>query len=141
MLTPEHREQIDEQGYLMIENALEPFGLERVRAAYEEIQRQTEPNWAASVREGAFKGGYGNGPDAHTMGDIHQYDPLFLDIAENPLVLPILKEVVGPDVQTMEMVAHCHHAGTNAHTRLASRLARLAASAVHAEGEGLLFPG
>ena len=68
------------------------------------------------MRNGTFKGGYGNGPDAHTMGDIHQYDSLFLDIAENPLVLPILREVVGPDVQTMEMVAHCHHAGTNAHT-------------------------
>ena len=116
MFTPDQREHIDEQGFLIVENALEPFGLERVRAAYEDIQRQTETAWADSVRNGTFKGGYGNGPDAHTMGDIHQYDPLFLDIAENPLVLPILKEIVGPDVQTMEMVAHCHHAGTNAHT-------------------------
>lgn len=116
MLTPEQREHIDEQGFLIVENALEPFGLDRVRTAYEDIQRQTEPAWADSVRNGTYKGGYGNGPDAHTMGDIHRYDSLFLDIAENPLVLPILKEIVGPDVQTMEMVAHCHHAGTNAHT-------------------------
>ena len=42
MFTPEQREQIDEKGYLIVENALEPFGLERVRAAYEDIQRQTE---------------------------------------------------------------------------------------------------
>ena len=116
MLTPELREQIDEHGYLTIENALCPFGLDRVRAAFEAIQRQTEPAWAESIRNGTFKGGYGNGPNAHTMGDIHQYDTFFLDIAENPLVLPILKGIVGPDVQTMEMVAHCHHAGTSAHT-------------------------
>ena len=116
MFTPEQREQIDEQGYLIIENALEPFGLERVRAAYEEIQSQTAPGWAEAVCAGSFKGGYGNGPDAHTMDNIHQHNDLFLEIAENPLVLPILNEVVGPDVQAMEMVAHCHHAGTNAHT-------------------------
>ncbi len=116
MLTQTQREQIDEQGYLLIENALEPFGLDHVRAAYEEIQRQTEPAWAESVRTGTFKGGYGNGPDAHTMNNIHQYDSLFLDIAENPLILPIVQEIIGPDLQAMEMVAHCHHAGTNAHT-------------------------
>ncbi|MCY3902388.1 MAG: phytanoyl-CoA dioxygenase family protein [Caldilineaceae bacterium] len=116
MLTPELREQIDEHGYLTIENALYPFGLDRVRAAFEAIQRQTEPAWAESIRNGTFKGRYGNGPDAHTMGDSHQYGTIFMDIAENLLVLPILKETVGPDVQTMEMVAHRHPAGADAHT-------------------------
>ena len=53
MLTPEQREQIDEQGYLIIEHALEPFGLDRVRAAYAAIQSQTEPAWAESVRNAA----------------------------------------------------------------------------------------
>jgi len=109
-------EQFHEQGYVLIKNALDPFGLERVREAYRTIQAATEPAWRAMVESGVYQGGYGHGPDAHTMGNIYEHDSLFLDIAENPLVMPLLKEVVGPSLQAMEMVAHCHHSGTNAHT-------------------------
>jgi ectoine hydroxylase len=116
MLTPEQREQIDTQGYLLVENALDPFGLERVQAAYDRIQALTEPAWRQSVIEGNYKGGYGNGPDAHTMSNTYEYDDLFLDIADNPLLTPILEEIVGENLQAMEMVAHCHHSGTQAHT-------------------------
>jgi ectoine hydroxylase-related dioxygenase (phytanoyl-CoA dioxygenase family) len=105
-----------EHGYVIIENALDTFGLGRVQTAYEHIQSLTEPAWRQSLVEGNFKGGYGNGPDAHTMDSIYQYDNLWLDIAANPRILPLLKEIVGIDVQTMEMVTHCHHAGTQAHT-------------------------
>lgn len=115
-VTDEQLQHFRQQGYVLIENALDPFGLARVQAAYAAIQRQTEPAWRAMVQSGVFKGGYGNGPDAHTMDSIYQYDPLFLDIAANPVTLPLLEEVIGPSVQAMEMVAHCHHAGTNAHT-------------------------
>jgi ectoine hydroxylase-related dioxygenase (phytanoyl-CoA dioxygenase family) len=115
-LSAEQRRQFDEEGYLLIENALDAIGLARVRAAYESVQRLTEPAWRESVRTQTYKGGYGNGPDAHTMGNIYQHDDLFLDLADNPLVMPLLEEVVGPNVQVMEMVAHCHHAGTQAHT-------------------------
>jgi ectoine hydroxylase-related dioxygenase (phytanoyl-CoA dioxygenase family) len=116
MLTPEQREQIDTQGYLLVENALDPFGLERVQAAYEHVQAKTEPAWRQSLIEGNFKGGYGNGPDAHTMSNPYEYDDLFLDIADNPLLIPILEDVVGENLQAMEIVAHCHHSGTQAHT-------------------------
>jgi ectoine hydroxylase-related dioxygenase (phytanoyl-CoA dioxygenase family) len=116
MLTPEQREQIDTQGYLLVENALDPFGLERVQAAYEHVQAMTEPAWRQSLIEGNYKGGYGNGPDAHTMSNPYEYDNLFLDIADNPLLIPILEDVVGENLQAMEIVAHCHHSGTEAHT-------------------------
>jgi ectoine hydroxylase-related dioxygenase (phytanoyl-CoA dioxygenase family) len=105
-----------EHGWVLIENALAPFGLDRVRSAFEQVQQQTEPAWRESVRLGAYKGGYGNGPDAHTMGEVYQYDDIFLDIADNPVVMPLLEEVIGPNVQAMEIVAHCHHGHTNAHT-------------------------
>jgi ectoine hydroxylase-related dioxygenase (phytanoyl-CoA dioxygenase family) len=115
-VTAEQLHQFRDEGYLLIENALAPFGLERVRAAYEDVQRQTEPAWRAMVASGDLKGGYGNGPDAHTMSNLYEHDPLFLDIAENPIAMPLLQAVVGPDLQTMEMVAHCHHGHTAAHT-------------------------
>lgn len=115
-LTDDQREQFREQGYILVENALDLIGLDRVRAAYEHVQRLTEPAWRESVRQGTYKGGYGNGPDAHTMGNVYQYDDLFLDLADNPSVIPLLEGVVGPNLQVMEIVAHCHHAGTQAHT-------------------------
>lgn len=108
--------QFHEQGYFVIEDALDAFGVERVRTAYEAVQRDTEQAWKEMVASGVYKGGYGNGPDAHTMNNLHEYDTLFLDIANNPKIIPLLKEITGPDLQTMEIVAHCHHAGTNAHT-------------------------
>ena len=116
MLTPEQREQFDSQGYLIVENALEPIGLERVRAAYKRIQAATEPQWRRDVAAGTAQGGYGHGPNAHTMSSVYEYDDLFLDLAANPKILPMLAEIVGPDLQVMEMVCHCHHAGAQAHT-------------------------
>jgi ectoine hydroxylase-related dioxygenase (phytanoyl-CoA dioxygenase family) len=116
MLTPEQRQQFDRDGYIIVEDALAEIGLDRVRAAYERVQAETEAAWRQSVIDGTFKGGYGNGPDAHTMGNIHEYDDIFLDLAANPCITPILEEVVGPNFQVMEMVCHCHHAGTGAHT-------------------------
>jgi len=115
-VTTEQLAQFREEGYVLIENALDPFGLDRVRAAFENVQRQTEPAWRTMVQSGNIKGGYGNGPDAHTMGNAYEYDPLFLDIANNPVVIPFLEAVIGPSLQVMEIVAHCHHGHTNAHT-------------------------
>lgn len=105
-----------EHGYVLIENALDAYGLGRVQAAFEAIQRETEPAWRTMVQSGVFKGGYGNGPDAHTMDKIYNYDPMFLDIAENQKIAPLLNAVVGPNLQAMEIVAHCHHGHTAAHT-------------------------
>ena len=65
---------------------------------------------------GNYAVGYGNGPDAHTMRNIQDYDDVFLDLAANPIVTPILAEVVGENFQVMEMICHNHHAGTQAHT-------------------------
>lgn len=104
------------QGYVIIENAMEHVGLGSAIAAYEEIQAATEPAWRAMVSSGDIKGGYGHGPNAHTMNNVFRYHDLWLDLAMNPRIVPLLKRIVGIDVQVMEMVCHCHHAGTGAHT-------------------------
>ncbi|MCB9150574.1 MAG: phytanoyl-CoA dioxygenase family protein [Caldilineaceae bacterium] len=108
--------QFREEGYILIDNALDADTLARARAAYEKVQSATEQAWRDMVQSGVFKGGYGHGPDAHTMGNPYEHDTVFLDIADNPRMMPLVEEVIGPTVQTMEIVAHCHHAGTNAHT-------------------------
>ena len=110
------REQWDRDGYVIVENALDSVGLDRVRAAYEHVESEQAPAWKSSVLDGTYSGGYGNGPDAHTMTRIYDYDDVFLDLAANPLVTPIIEEVVGKNFQVMEMICHNHHAGTRAHT-------------------------
>lgn len=116
MITPEQREQWDRDGYIIVENALDAVGFDRVVSAYERVEADQAPAWRESVEQGTFTGGYGNGPDAHTMRNIFEYDDVFLDLAANPLVTPIIDDVIGPNFQVMEMICHNHHAGTKAHT-------------------------
>ena len=116
MLTDEQRTQFNEQGYVIVKDAMAPIGLARVQGAYERIHAATEAKWRADVAAGTAKGGYGHGPNAHTMSNIYAQEDVFLDLAANPKILPLLEAFVGPDLQVMEMVCHCHHAGTQAHT-------------------------
>ena len=83
MMTPEQREQWERDGYIIVENAMDSFGLDRVRAAYEAVEADQLTEWRESVAAGTMRRAYGNGPDAHTMFNIYDYDSLFLDIAEN----------------------------------------------------------
>lgn len=110
------REKWDRDGYIIVENALDSVGLDKVRSAYEAIEADQAPAWLESVKNNSYSGGYGNGPDAHTMNQIYTYDDIFLDLAENPRVTPIIEEVIGKNYQVMEMICHNHHSGTKAHT-------------------------
>ena len=111
------REQWDRDGYIIVENALDSVGLDRVRSVYEAIEADQATAWKASVLDGTHGRAYGNGPDAHTMRNIYDYDDIFLDLAENPIIMPIIEDVIGHNFQVMEMICHNHHAGTQAHTR------------------------
>jgi hypothetical protein len=46
-ITDEQIAQFRDEGFVLIENALDPFGLDRVRTAFEDAQRRTEPEWRA----------------------------------------------------------------------------------------------
>ena len=116
MITQEQREQWDRDGYIIVPNALDAIGLDRVRAAYERVEADQAPAWRESVLKGTYSGGYGNGPDAHTMNGIYEYDDVFLDLAANPITTPIIEDVIGQNFQVMEMICHNHHGNTNAHT-------------------------
>lgn len=116
MIAKDWREQWDRDGYIIVENALDSVGLDRVRSAFEAVEADQAPAWRESVVNNNYGVGYGNGPDAHTMRNIQDYDDLFLDLAENPIVTPIIDEVIGTNFQVMEMLCHNHHSGTKAHT-------------------------
>jgi ectoine hydroxylase-related dioxygenase (phytanoyl-CoA dioxygenase family) len=114
--TKQRREQMDEEGYILIEDALEPFGLDNVVEAWERIQAEDEPGWKQAVRDGTVSGGYGNGPNAHTMSAVYKRDKIFFDIGGNPMMRPLVEDLHGVDVQCAGVTNHCHHAGTAAHT-------------------------
>ena len=116
MLTPEQREQIDTEGYLIIENAMDSIGLDRVREAYERIQAETEEAWQQSILEDTYTGGGGNGPNAHVMSGVDAQDDIFLDLSNNPRTIPLLEEIVGPELQSIGASCHRHPASTEAHT-------------------------
>jgi ectoine hydroxylase len=105
-----------ENGFVVVENALNETELTQSRSAFQTAQTATEPAWREMVRSGVFKGGYGNGPSAHSMENPYHYDTVILDIADNPRITPLLREVIGPGLQVTELFAHCHHAGTPSHT-------------------------
>ena len=116
-LSDEQREHFREHGYIIVKNAVEPIGIDRVREAYERAEAETRSEWEKMVASGDLKGGYGNGPNAHTIKTNYDWDTTILDLANNPKTIPLISEIVGPDYQVMEMLYHNHHAGTAAHTR------------------------
>lgn len=116
-LTDEQRAHFREHGYIIVENAAEPIGIDRVREAYERAEAETQAEWREMVESGNIKGGYGNGPNAHTIRPNYDWDTTILDLANNPKTIPLISDIVGPDYQVMEMLYHNHHAGTKAHTR------------------------
>ncbi len=115
VLTDEQQTKFRTQGYLLVPDALDSIGLERMHAAYEKIRRDTEPAWRRAIADRSGKGVYGHGAAAHVITDLYHYDPLFLDLANNPRIIPILEQVVGPDLQLTEAIGHNHPAGTPAH--------------------------
>ena len=54
-ITDEQLRQFREEGYVLLENALDPFGLRRVQSAFEAVQRATEPAWRAMLQSVTVK--------------------------------------------------------------------------------------
>ncbi|MEM8769002.1 MAG: phytanoyl-CoA dioxygenase family protein [Pseudomonadota bacterium] len=112
----ERYERFRQDGYVLIENVLAGEALAHVQAAFERVRSATEPAWRAMVASGEYRGGYGNGPDAHSMEDPYLEESVFLDLAEHPAILPFLTRIIGPGMQVTEIFAHSHPPGSGAHT-------------------------
>jgi ectoine hydroxylase-related dioxygenase (phytanoyl-CoA dioxygenase family) len=115
-LSEEQRAHYDEHGYIIIENAAEPIGTENIQENFHRAEADGRADWEAMLASGEFKGGYGNSENAHTIKTDFDWDTTILDLANNPKMIPMVSEVVGPDYQVMEMLYHNHHSGTKAHT-------------------------
>src|SRR5436853_3588034 len=81
------RRELERDGFVVVEDALEPAQVERLAAAVERVRRAESPNGDALHRL-AFLG----------------LDDAFLDLVDHPAVLPLVCEALGWNVY----VYHCH---------------------------------
>jgi phytanoyl-CoA hydroxylase len=93
MLTEEQRAFFDEEGYLVIPNALTPEELARVRRAADAAEARWRPDLALpGVRR----------PDLEQVLGIMEYDPVLFDLLEHPRVFPMVHELIGPAVTMLD---------------------------------------
>lgn len=83
----------EEEGYLVLPGALPAGRLAPVRRAAD----AAEALWRADpARPGVRR------PDLEQVLGILEYDPLFLDLVEDPAVFPLVRRLVGPDVALLD---------------------------------------
>lgn len=92
-LTDEQRWFFDTQGYLVIENALTPDELVRIRRAAD----AAEVRWRADESLPGYRR-----DDLEQVLGIMEYDPLLADLLEHPRIFPIVRELLGPSVMMLD---------------------------------------
>ena len=140
-MTDDQRQHFADNGYVLIENALEPFGLDRVRAAYEHAQRATEKAWQEMVDSGVYKGGYGHGPDAHTMSGVYKFDTIFSRYCRKSAGHAARRSGSWPRHPEYGDCGPLSPCGDQCPYRVASRLATLSPPAILSQGQSLLLSG
>ncbi len=86
-LTPEQRRFFDENGYLIVRNALTPPVLERITAAVDRLFEQ-------GLREGRL-----NKAGAFELRNAIAHDDAFLDLLDWPATVPLAVQLLGWDIQ------------------------------------------
>ena len=93
MLTEEQRSFFDEEGYLVLPNALTPEELARARQAAE----AAEARWRADPTLPGVRR-----PDLEQVLGIMEYDPFLAGLLEQPRVFPMIQELIGPSVMMLD---------------------------------------
>jgi len=105
-LTQAQRFFFETNGYLVIEDALPPGELARLRAACDEA----EALWRADPRRRGVRR-----PDLEQVIAILEYGPLFVEMLEHPRIFPMIRELLGPDVMLLDHDYFITPAGATIH--------------------------
>ena len=92
-LSEAQRQFWDENGYLMIEDALSPGELAEVRQAADEA----EARWRADLSLPGTRI-----PEFEEIPAIMEYHPVLFDLVEHPRIFPLVREVLGPDLSIID---------------------------------------
>lgn len=93
MLTAEQRRFFDQEGYLIVPDALAPDELERAR----EAAGRAEQRWRADLSLPGVRR-----PDLEQVLGIMEHDPALADLLEHPRIFPLVEELLGPSVMMLD---------------------------------------
>ncbi|HEV8579329.1 MAG TPA: phytanoyl-CoA dioxygenase family protein [Thermoanaerobaculia bacterium] len=93
MMTPEQVTSFEENGYLVVPDALSPDELAAVRraAAAAEARWRADPSLPGVRR-----------PDLEQVLGIMEHGPEFADLLEHPRLFPLVRRLLGPDVMMLD---------------------------------------
>ena len=109
--------QLDDDGYLLVEDVLIGDDLARVQETFCRVEQETQAEWSQSLSGDLGFKPYGLGQDAHVVFPIINHDDLFVDLLEHPLTTGITQRIQGPDIMMVDNALHVKPAGTPSHTR------------------------
>lgn len=109
VMTKEQKLFFETQGYLVIEDALSPAETQAALAALERVEEETRPQWEADIAAGRAS------PIAHDINRIIEHGDIFLDLMEHPNAFPIMREIIGDDIQLSDNQALIKPARTKTH--------------------------
>ena len=92
-LSAEQRRFFDTEGYLVIENALGPDELTRIRRAADnaEARWRADPSLPGVRRH-----------DLEQVLGIMEYSPVLAELLEHPKIFPVVRELLGPTVAMLD---------------------------------------
>jgi ectoine hydroxylase-related dioxygenase (phytanoyl-CoA dioxygenase family) len=93
MLTGEQRAFFEEEGYLVIPDALTPEELTRARQAADAAEKR----WRADLSLPGVRR-----PDLEQVLGILEYHTFLSDLLEHPRVFPLVQELIGPSVMMLD---------------------------------------
>lgn len=92
-MTAQQRLFFDTHGYLVVEDALSPSETAAALSALERVEDETRDDWQAAVARGEA------GAEAHQIMRIIEHGDIFLDLMEHPATFPLMRNIIGDDVQ------------------------------------------
>src|SRR4051794_3660073 len=92
-ITPEQQLLYENQGFLHLPGVIPGDLVARVRSAFDRATEETEQQWRDEVANGRASAAYYDIPHILDRGDC------FVDLVDLAPLMPILLEVVGPDLQ------------------------------------------
>jgi ectoine hydroxylase-related dioxygenase (phytanoyl-CoA dioxygenase family) len=108
-MTPEQRLFFDTHGYLVVEDALSPSETAAALAALERVEEADRPRWQAAIAAGRAS------PVAHDLERIIEHGDIFLDLMEHRTTFPLMRDIVGDDIQLSDNQGLIKPARTKTH--------------------------
>jgi len=108
-MTAEQRLFFETNGYLVIPDALSPAENAAALAALEAVEEATREGWRSDIAAGRAK------PEVHSIPGIIEHGDIFLDLMEHPNTFPVVRDIIGDDVQLSDNDGYIKPAHTETH--------------------------